>query len=65
VVYLLEWIIKGIISIFTGFKVRTYMSISFEQEAYINDINYTYQESRKRWAWSKYIFKLVYKNGKS
>lgn len=49
IIYVAEWAIKGIISIFTGFRVRAYMSISFEQEAHINDTNYSYQKERSRW----------------
>lgn len=57
--YFIEWLIKLIISIFTLGKVKAYRSISFEQEAYSNDDNYEYQDTRKKFAWTKYLFKLV------
>ena len=60
--YFLEWFFKGIISLFTAFKIRAYYSISFEQEAYNNQNNLLYQDNRKKWAWTKYIFKLVWKH---
>ena len=59
--YILEWLFKCIISLFTLFKVRAYMSISFEQEAYNNEKDMLYQDKRKKFAWAKYIFKLVWK----
>lgn len=51
-------------SVFTLFNIRAYKSISFEQEAYYNDKNFTYQDTRKEKAWTKYIFKLVWKTKK-
>ena len=60
--YLIEWIIKVICSIFTLFHIRAYRSISFEQEAYNNESNLTYQDTRKKYAWLKYIFKVVWKS---
>lgn len=60
--YFIEWIIKLIISLFTLGKVKAYRSISFEQEAYYNQYNYHYQDTRKHWSWMKYIFKLVWKS---
>lgn len=57
--YFIEWLIKLIISIFTAGNVKAYRSISFEQEAYDNQYNYDYQDTRKKFAWLKYIFKLV------
>ena len=62
VLYFLEWLIKLIISIFTLGKVKAYYSISFECEAYDNDTNHKYLETRKRFAWIKYIFKLKKSN---
>ena len=53
--YLLEWIIKLPLGLF-GYK--PYYSISFEQEAHNRDCDYTYLNHRKRFAWTKYIFKL-------
>ncbi len=54
--YLLEWILKLPFALF-GYKA--YRSISFEQEAYNNQYNLNYLKSRKKYAWVKYIFKLV------
>lgn len=59
VLYFIEWLIKLIISGFTLGKVKAYRSISFEQEAYNNQYDYTYQDNRKRFAWVKNMFKLV------
>ena len=56
--YFLEWLLKLPVFIF-GFSV--YNSISFEQEAYNNQKNLNYLQERKRFAWAKYIFKLVKK----
>lgn len=56
--YLIEWLIKLICNIFY-WKIRAYRSISFEQEAYNNQTNFDYQETRKRFDWVKYIFKFV------
>ena len=58
-VYFIEWLIKLLFSIFTFGKVKAYSSISFEQEAYTNQYDYEYQDTRKRFAWTKYIFKLI------
>ena len=60
--YFIEWLIKLIISAFTLGKVKAYYSISFECEAYDNDTNHKYLETRKRFAWIKYIFKLKKSN---
>lgn len=54
--YFIEWLIKLIISIFVA--CNAYYSISFEQEAYLNENNVDYQDNRERWAWAKYVFKL-------
>ena len=59
--YFIEWLFKLIISAFTFGKVKAYHSISFEQEAYYNDINLNYLSHRNRFDWTKYIFKLVWK----
>jgi hypothetical protein len=59
ILYFIEWLIKLLIAGFTFGKVKAYHSISFEQEAYNNQYDYSYQETRKRFAWTKYIFKLV------
>lgn len=62
VLYFIEWLIKLIISGFTLGKVKAYYSISFECEAYDNDRNHDYLKTRKRFAWTKYIFKLKKSN---
>lgn len=54
--YGLEWLLKLPFAI-AGYKI--YHSLSFEQEAYKNESNKEYLEQRKRFAWVKYIFKLV------
>ena len=59
ILYVLEWLIKMFISVFTLFKVQAYRSISFEQEAYDNQIYLDYIQNRKRFSWLKYIFTVV------
>lgn len=59
ILYFVEWLIKLIISGITFGKVKAYYSISFEQEAYTNDKDLNYLTDRKRFAWIKYLFKLV------
>lgn len=54
--YGLEWLLKLPFAI-SGYKI--YHSLSFEQEAFNNEANQEYLEQRKRFAWVKYIFKLV------
>lgn len=55
-IYLIEYIIKFFIC---GFNHnRAYRSISFEQEAYHNQGNVSYNETRKHYSWIKYIVKL-------
>lgn len=61
VLYFIEWLIKLILSAFTFGKIKAYYSISFEQETYANDENFNYLQNRKRWSWTKYIFKLIWK----
>lgn len=56
VLYILEWVLKLPTALF-GYK--PYRSVSWEQEAYINQWNLNYLKIRKRYAWVKYIFKLV------
>ena len=46
--YLVEWLIRLT-------KGNAYRNISFEREAYANDGNFTYLETRKRFAFIKYI----------
>ena len=59
ILYFIEWLIKLIISAFTFGKVKAYRSISFEQEAYNNTKEKNYFQTRRKFAWIKYIFKLV------
>ena len=56
--YGLEWLLKLPSAIF---GCRVYRSLSFEHEAYNNETNLQYLETRKRFAWVKYIFKFVKK----
>lgn len=61
ILYFLEWLFKAILSIFTGFKVKAYYSISFEQECFKHQTDLQYLDNRKPFSWVKYIFKLVKK----
>ena len=61
IVYFIEWLFKLLFSAFTLGKVKAYCSVSFEQEAYNNQSNFDYIATRKRFAWLKNIFKLVWK----
>ena len=54
--YVLEWILKLPSALF-GYN--PYFSISFEQEAYLNEYNSSYLYNRKNFAWVKYLFKFV------
>ena len=47
--YVTEWIIR------LCMKGNAYRNISFENEAYSNEDNIIYLESRKRFAWIKYL----------
>lgn len=47
--YVVEWIIRLFM------KGSAYRNISFEREAYSNEDDVIYLESRKRFAWIKYI----------
>ena len=47
--YVVEWIIRLFI------KGNAYRNISFEREAYSNEDDVIYLESRKRFAWIKYL----------
>ena len=60
ILYFIEWLIKAIISLFTGFKIKAYYSISFEQEAYKNQKDLNYLKTRKRFSWIKNIFKVIW-----
>lgn len=55
--YFVEWVIKFCIFIFKSRLDIPYRSISFEQEAYINEDNFDYIKNRKHYSWVKYIFK--------
>jgi hypothetical protein len=52
--YFIEWLIK------LFFFKDAYRNISFEREAYNNDLNNNYLKSRKPYAWIKLIFKNNY-----
>ena len=47
--YIFEWIIRLFL------KGNAYKNISFEREAYSNEDDVIYLESRKRFAWIKYL----------
>lgn len=51
-IYFLEWFIG--IFIYGGFK-KSYYNISFEREAYENQYDMNYTNSRKTWSWLKYL----------
>ena len=51
--YLLEWITRVFIS------KNAYRNISFEREAYENETNSKYSSSRRRFGWTKYVFKRL------
>ena len=52
ILYFLLWLVNLVISPKTAYR-----NIAFEQEAYANDTNLNYLESRKHFAWVKYLFK--------
>lgn len=56
--YLLEWMFKLPSWFFGG---KPYNSVSFEQEAYNREFDYTYLDDRKRFEWLKYVFKIIKK----
>ncbi len=47
--YVVEWVIRLFM------EGNAYRNISFENEAYTNEDNIIYLESRKRFAWIKYL----------
>lgn len=49
--YALEWIVRLFM------HGNAYRNISFEREAYINELRNDYLNSRRRWAWVKYLNK--------
>lgn len=57
VLYGLEWLIKWFCCKFDSH--RAYRSISFEQEAYMHENELYYNDLRKFYAWTKYIFRLL------
>ena len=59
IVYGLEWLIKLFFCKFN--TTKAYRSISFEQEANVNQGNVNYNKERKHYAWVKYIFALYNK----
>lgn len=52
--YITEWMIK--VPIYFSFE-KAYHNISFEREAYDNDDNLSYLNTRKHYAWIKRILK--------
>ena len=55
ILYGVEYLIKLLC---TFSHNKAYLSISFEQEAYNNQGKISYNDTRKHYAWVKYIFKL-------
>lgn len=47
--YIIEWLIRLVIG------KNAYRNISFEREAFDNDQNLNYLDSRKQYAWFRYI----------
>ena len=50
--YVAEWIVR---LVQTRSFIRGYLRISFEREAYENQRYLDYRETRRRWAWRKYL----------
>lgn len=50
VLYVIEWISKMF-----KYSLNSYYNISFEREAYANELNFDYLNKRKFWAWIKYV----------
>jgi hypothetical protein len=56
IIYCLEWVIK---LPFCRFNAdRAYRSISFEQEAYEHQEEIYYNDVRRHFAWTKYLFTI-------
>lgn len=53
--YVIEWLIRLLLQPFTG--KNAYRNISFEREAYANENNEDYLETRIPFAWIGYILK--------
>lgn len=54
--YCFEWAYQGVVWFFNK-DMLPYHFITFEQEAYENDDNLSYLQTRKRWNWIRYIGK--------
>lgn len=52
ILYCMFWI-KGILSGYS--RTDSYLSIPFEREAYENDINLEYLNTRKKFTWTSYL----------
>ena len=52
VMYVVEWLVRVVQ---TRSFLRGYFRISFEREAYDNQRRLDYHETRRRWAWRKYL----------
>ena len=52
-IYLIEF---GIGIIKYRNRMKAYMNISFEKEAYKNDSDFNYLKKRRFWTWVKYAF---------
>lgn len=50
--YIIEWILKWIIY---KDRLKAYRNISFEKEAYYNDININYLKNRKMFSFIRYL----------
>lgn len=51
--YVVEWLIRLLLQPFTG--ENAYRNISFEREAYANDENESYLDTRHHYRWIRYI----------
>lgn len=63
ILYVLEWLYRLVCGVIFGYDKKTfrtiwdaaYKSISFEVEAYGNQTNYSYLNTRKRYAWTRFL----------
>lgn len=55
--YGIEWLVRLLLY---WNKKEAYYNISFEQEAYINQIHKNYLQERKWYAWTKYLTKKYF-----
>lgn len=54
--YLIEWVIKSVAPMSNGKLPKNgYYDLSFEREAYGNEKNFDYLETRKPFSWWKYL----------